>query len=236
MPPAADRKSEHRLTTSTHAVAYPRTSVSARSGKHSSSRSPTSVVAGGFAGCVLAERLVSPPRQARADRRSRCHIGGNAYDRHDAAGVLVHRYGLHIFCTNSQRVLGYLSQFTSGGLTSTRCWDGRWAADAHTDQAHHHQPPVRAQARRGGCGQVPGGARASGRSHHQLTRRRGESSGRRALPQVVRRLHSNGASIPRSSTGPSPRARRREPMRTTAASTARCALSTARSTSHGSSR
>ncbi len=46
-----------------------------------------------------------------ADRRS--HIGGNAYDHRDQAGVLVHRYGPHIFHTNSQMVVDYLSQFTA---------------------------------------------------------------------------------------------------------------------------
>lgn len=44
------------------------------------------------------------------DRRE--HIGGNAYDYYDAAGVLVHAYGPHYFRTNSQRVLDYLGQFT----------------------------------------------------------------------------------------------------------------------------
>lgn len=44
------------------------------------------------------------------DRRG--HIGGNAYDRYDAAGVLIHPYGPHYFRTNSDRVLEYLSQFT----------------------------------------------------------------------------------------------------------------------------
>src|SRR5207237_10017838 len=44
------------------------------------------------------------------DRRN--HIGGNAYDHYDAAGILIHRYGPHIFHTNSARVFEYLSQFT----------------------------------------------------------------------------------------------------------------------------
>jgi UDP-galactopyranose mutase len=45
------------------------------------------------------------------DRRP--HIGGNAYDRHDAAGLLIHQYGPHIFHTNAQGIVDYLSQFTS---------------------------------------------------------------------------------------------------------------------------
>ena len=44
------------------------------------------------------------------DRRP--HIGGNAYDRYDDAGVLIHHYGPHIFHTNSQQIFDYLSQFT----------------------------------------------------------------------------------------------------------------------------
>lgn len=45
------------------------------------------------------------------DRRD--HIGGNAYDHLNEAGVLIHRYGPHIFHTNSQAILDHLSQFTA---------------------------------------------------------------------------------------------------------------------------
>ncbi|HYY55575.1 MAG TPA: UDP-galactopyranose mutase [Candidatus Dormibacteraeota bacterium] len=70
------------------------------------------IVGAGFAGSVLAERLASQAgkRVLLIDRRD--HIGGNAYDHYDEAGVLVHRYGPHIFHTNSERVFRYLSQFT----------------------------------------------------------------------------------------------------------------------------
>ncbi|VWX63323.1 putative UDP-galactopyranose mutase [Burkholderiales bacterium 8X] len=72
----------------------------------------TLVVGGGFAGSVLAERLASQlgQRVLVIDRRD--HIGGNAFDFHDEAGVLVHRYGPHIFHTNAPKVVEYLSQFT----------------------------------------------------------------------------------------------------------------------------
>jgi len=75
-------------------------------------RYDTLVVGAGFAGAVLAERLAadSGQRVLVVDRRP--HIGGNAYDEHDAAGVLVHRYGPHIFHTNSANVFDYLSRFT----------------------------------------------------------------------------------------------------------------------------
>jgi UDP-galactopyranose mutase len=63
-------------------------------------------------GAVLAERLASQlgKRVLLVDRRR--HIGGNAFDEKNAAGVLMHRYGPHIFHTNSDEVAGYLSQFT----------------------------------------------------------------------------------------------------------------------------
>jgi UDP-galactopyranose mutase len=72
----------------------------------------TLVVGAGFAGCVLAERLASQSGQKVLVVDKRPHVGGNAHDRHDAAGVLVHPYGPHIFHTNSAEVFDYLSQFT----------------------------------------------------------------------------------------------------------------------------
>ena len=70
------------------------------------------VVGAGFAGSVLAERLASQLglRVLVCDKRS--HIGGNAHDRYDDAGLLVHPYGPHIFHTNSAEVFDYLSLFT----------------------------------------------------------------------------------------------------------------------------
>jgi UDP-galactopyranose mutase len=70
------------------------------------------IVGAGFAGSVLAERLASQrgDRVLLIDRRP--HVGGNAYDRHDEAGLLIHQYGPHIFHTNAQSIFDYLSQFT----------------------------------------------------------------------------------------------------------------------------
>jgi UDP-galactopyranose mutase len=69
------------------------------------------VVGAGFSGAVVAERLASYGFEVVIlDKRP--HIGGNAYDRLDAHGVLMHPYGPHIFHTNSTRVADYLSQFT----------------------------------------------------------------------------------------------------------------------------
>ncbi|WP_263382576.1 UDP-galactopyranose mutase [Granulicella arctica] len=71
------------------------------------------VVGAGFAGSVLAERIASQlgKRVLIVDKRD--HIGGNAYDFKNADGILVHQYGPHIFHTNSDAVVSYLSQFTS---------------------------------------------------------------------------------------------------------------------------
>ena len=70
------------------------------------------VVGAGFAGSVISERLASQhgARVLLIDRRD--HVGGNAYDEPNEAGILYHKYGPHIFHTNSEMVVDYLSQFT----------------------------------------------------------------------------------------------------------------------------
>lgn len=70
------------------------------------------IVGAGFSGSVLAERLASQggKKVLLVDRRG--HIGGNAYDTYDEAGILIHPYGPHIFHTNSERIFNYLSKFT----------------------------------------------------------------------------------------------------------------------------
>jgi UDP-galactopyranose mutase len=71
------------------------------------------VVGAGFAGATIAERLAAHAglRVLVCDKRP--HIAGNAYDHYDEAGVLVHKYGPHIFHTNSRDVYEYLSRFTA---------------------------------------------------------------------------------------------------------------------------
>src|SRR5688572_33121163 len=71
------------------------------------------VVGAGYAGSVIAERLARKfnKRVLICDRRN--HIGGNAYDHYNEDGILVHKYGPHIFHTNSAEVFEYLSQFTA---------------------------------------------------------------------------------------------------------------------------
>jgi UDP-galactopyranose mutase len=70
------------------------------------------VVGAGFAGCTLAERLAAALDKKVLIVDKRPHIGGNAYDQHDEHGVLIHKYGPHIFHTNSREVFTYLSRFT----------------------------------------------------------------------------------------------------------------------------
>jgi UDP-galactopyranose mutase len=71
------------------------------------------IVGAGFAGSVLAERLAAGMGQRVLIVDRRPHIAGNAYDHYDDAGILVHRYGPHIFHTAAARIVEYLSRFTA---------------------------------------------------------------------------------------------------------------------------
>jgi len=88
------------------------------------------IVGAGFAGSILAERLASQhgARVLLIDRRP--HIGGNAYDEKNSEGILYHKYGPHIFHTNSEQVVEYLSQFTKW-----RPYEHRVLAQARGQQA-----------------------------------------------------------------------------------------------------
>lgn len=70
------------------------------------------IVGAGFAGSVLAERLANEAGKKVLIIDKRPHIGGNAFDHYNEAGILVHKYGPHIFHTNSREVFEYLSNFT----------------------------------------------------------------------------------------------------------------------------
>ena len=70
------------------------------------------VVGAGFAGATVAERLAADAGKKVLICDRRPHIGGNAYDHYDESGILVHKYGPHIFHTNSRDVYDYLSRFT----------------------------------------------------------------------------------------------------------------------------
>lgn len=70
------------------------------------------IIGAGFAGSVLAERLANDGNKKVLLIDKRNHIGGNAYDFYDDAGILIHKYGPHIFHTNSPEIFKYLSDFT----------------------------------------------------------------------------------------------------------------------------
>jgi UDP-galactopyranose mutase len=69
------------------------------------------VVGAGYAGSVVARELAETGRRVLVIDK-RMHIAGNAYDEFDSHGILIHRYGPHIFHTNSERIFSYLSRFT----------------------------------------------------------------------------------------------------------------------------
>lgn len=86
------------------------------------------IVGAGFAGSTLAERIASQLNKKVLLIDKRPHIGGNAYDRYDDAGLLIHQYGPHIFHTNSKQVFDHLSQFTKWRAYQHRvlaCVDGQ---------------------------------------------------------------------------------------------------------------
>jgi len=70
------------------------------------------IVGAGFAGSVLAERLATQAGKKVLIIDKRDHIAGNAYDYYNNDGILIHKYGPHIFHTNSKDVFEYLDQFT----------------------------------------------------------------------------------------------------------------------------
>lgn len=91
------------------------------------------IVGAGFSGLVLAERLSSQLGKRCIVVERRNHVGGNAYDEYDAAGVLVHRYGPHYFRTNAPRIVDYLSQFTEWRPVA-------YEIRSHTDGRYWHFP------------------------------------------------------------------------------------------------
>ncbi|MCV9967814.1 UDP-galactopyranose mutase [Pararhizobium sp. BT-229] len=104
---------EEALAAKSRTAAPPRKFRARRRDMASSPAYDYLIVGAGFAGSVLAERLAADggKRVLICDRRS--HVGGNAHDHYNEDGILVHRYGPHIFHTNSEEIVDYLSQFTA---------------------------------------------------------------------------------------------------------------------------
>lgn len=76
------------------------------------------IVGAGFSGLVMAERISNKLGLRCLVVEKRDHIGGNAMDEYDKAGVLIHKYGPHYFRSNSKKIINYLSKFTSWLPTS----------------------------------------------------------------------------------------------------------------------
>jgi UDP-galactopyranose mutase len=70
------------------------------------------IVGAGLTGATLAERIARLRKERVLVIDSRAHVGGNTYDGRDDAGILVHKYGAHIFHTNSERVWAYVREFS----------------------------------------------------------------------------------------------------------------------------
>ena len=70
------------------------------------------IVGAGFAGSVIAEQIANVLKEKVLVIEKRSHIGGNCYDYRDKNGIIIHRYGPHLFHTNNKEVFSYLSQFT----------------------------------------------------------------------------------------------------------------------------
>ena len=94
------------------------------------------VVGAGYAGAVAARALAEKGKRVLVLER-RSHVAGNAYDRPDEAGVLIHQYGPHIFHTNNKRVFDWLSRFTQW-----RDYQHRVVADIPAGQGGRLRYPV----------------------------------------------------------------------------------------------
>ena len=70
------------------------------------------IIGAGFAGSVLAERFATQQNKSVLLIERRQHIGGNCYDERDENGILIHKYGPHLFHTDDENVWKYLSKFT----------------------------------------------------------------------------------------------------------------------------
>ncbi|MBI1863306.1 UDP-galactopyranose mutase [Candidatus Microgenomates bacterium] len=71
------------------------------------------VVGCGISGATIAERCAMLLNKKVLILEKRDHIGGNCYDYYDTNGVLVSRYGAHLFHTNFEEVWEYINRFDS---------------------------------------------------------------------------------------------------------------------------
>lgn len=94
------------------------------------------IAGAGYAGAVCARCLAEGGKRVLVLER-RSHVGGNAYDCPDEAGVLIHQYGPHIFHTNDSRVFSWLSRFTQW-----RDYQHRVVADIPDEKGGRMRYPV----------------------------------------------------------------------------------------------
>ena len=80
------------------------------------------IIGAGITGITLAERFASEGKNVLIIEK-RNHIGGNCYDYYNEHGILVHKYGPHIFHTNYKEVWDYLSQFTDWIYYQHKVWE-----------------------------------------------------------------------------------------------------------------
>ena len=80
------------------------------------------IVGAGFAGAVLAERLATQAGKKVLVIDKRNHIGGNTYDYYNKEGILVHKYGPHIFHTNSKKYMITSANLPRGVRMNIGCW------------------------------------------------------------------------------------------------------------------
>ncbi|MFH0735926.1 MAG: UDP-galactopyranose mutase [bacterium] len=78
------------------------------------------IAGAGYAGIVMAERIASKLNKKVLLIDNRGHIGGNSFDYVDENGLLIHKYGPHLFHTNCKKVFDYLSNYTEWYLYEHR--------------------------------------------------------------------------------------------------------------------
>ena len=162
------------------------------------------VVGAGFAGAVMAERLAEAGGRKVLVVDKRMHIGGNAYDCYDSAGILIHRYGPHIFHTNSREVYEYPRPIHRMA-TVPASGEGvrRWPALANPNQSEHGQRPIRVQPHVLPARGVPRIGRGAPHADWYGRRRRRRQSRPRAVQQVLPELHRKQWDLDPSELDPS---------------------------------
>lgn len=70
------------------------------------------VVGAGFSGATIANLIATKLNEEVVVIDKKDHIAGNSYDYKDNNGIMIHKYGSHIFHTSNEKVWNFLKQFT----------------------------------------------------------------------------------------------------------------------------